>query len=500
MALAGRPRRARAAAPARVLDVRALPRFVDALPRLLPGATGVLSSVRLALEPAECRFHRDLPPTRCWTFGRAFPGPLIEAHSEAPLRVEWQNHLPAQHFLPIDHSLEGAASSLPQVRSVVHLHGARVPASSDGYPEDWVTPGGAQRCLYPNRQEAALLFYHDHAMGISRLNVYAGLLGPYIVRSSEETALGLPADDAEIPLVICDRWLTPQGQLLYPVSGVPGHPWVPEVYGNTVLLNGKLLPYLELEPRAYRFRLLNAANSRFFQLAFSPRVPWRVIGSDQGLLSAPVDVASLLLAPAERADAIVDFRHMRGQEALLRNGLEPVMQLRVGTGAPAPARELPRRLRDLPPPVASDAVRTRRLTLDEFVDLGANPSLMLLDGKRWRDPVSEHPKLGTVEIWELVNLTDDTHPIHLHQVRFRILDRRPFDVDEFLASQTLRYLRPPRPPAPEEAGWKDTVRATGGAVTRILISFEGYAGRYLWHCHVLEHEANAMMRPYEIEP
>ncbi|MGH9518983.1 MAG: multicopper oxidase family protein, partial [Terriglobales bacterium] len=362
------------------------------------------------------------------------------------------------------------------------------------------TPGGVQPCAYPNRQEAALLFYHDHAMGISRLNVYAGLFGLYVLRGSEEAALGLPRDEAEIPLVLCDRMLTRSGQLLYPVSGIPGHPWVPEVYGNAVLINGKLLPYLKVEPRAYRFRLLNAANSRFFRLSFSNRLPWRVIGCDQGLLAAPVGLPALALAPAERSDAIVDFSRLRGSEVDLHNDIEPILRVRVGTGNAAPPDRPPARLRELAPPDPASAARTRRLTLDEFVDLGANPSFMLLDSQRWSDPVTERPKLGTSEIWELINLTDDTHPIHLHQVRFRILDRRPFDMEEFLATRKVRYLQPPRPPRPEEAGWKDTVRATGGAVTRILVSFEGYPGRYLWHCHVLEHEANAMMRPYEIEP
>lgn len=487
----------RALAEPQALAIAALTPFADPLPLPAPWHG---SEMRLRLEETEYRLHRDLPPTRGWTFAGSFPGPVIEARCGDPLSVQWESHLPRRHFLPIDHTLEGAAANLPEVRSVVHLHGARVPASSDGFPEDWITPGGVQHCTYPNRQEAALLFYHDHAMGISRLNVYAGLFGLYLLRSAEEAALGLPGGAAEIPLVLCDRLLTRGGQLLYPVSGIPGHPWVPEVYGNAVLVNGKLLPFLDVEPRAYRFRLLNAANSRFFRLSFAPQLPWCAIGCDQGLLAVPVELPALLLAPAERSDAIVDFSRWRGRDVDLRNDVEPILRLRVGKGKAAPAYLPPARLRELPSPDPAIAVRTRRLTLDEFVDLGANPSFMLLDDKRWRDPVTERPKLGATEIWELVNLTDDTHPIHLHQVRFRILDRRPFDQDEFLATQTVRYLQPPRPPQPEEAGWKDTVRATGGAVTRILVSFEGYAGRYLWHCHVLEHEANAMMRPYEIEP
>lgn len=483
----------------RALDADRLAKFVDPLPRPAVATPIAPSHYRISMRAAACQLHRDLAPTTCWTYEGSVPGPTIEARRGVPLSVEWRNELPARHFLPIDPTLHGCGPGTPEVRAVVHMHGARVPASSDGYPEDWYVPGQARTYRYPNRQDAALLFYHDHAMGISRLNVYAGLFGLMIIRDEAEQALGLPGGEEEIPLVLCDRWLTPQSQLYYPISFIPGKPWVPEVFGNAMLVNGKLWPACALEPRAYRLRVLNAANSRFFDLSLSNHAPLHMIGTGQGLLAAPVALRSLLLAPAERADLIVDFSGHAGERIQLMNGAVPLMQFRVASGASAPGYQPPAVLRALRRLPEHAAVRTRLLTLDEYDDqLGVNPMLMLLDGKYWHDPISERPQLGTAEIWAFVNLTDDTHPIHLHQAHFQVLDRRAFDVDEYRARRQLRYLAPARPPGAGESGWKDTVRAYAGDVTRILIPFDGYAGRYLWHCHLLEHAANQMMRPYVI--
>lgn len=493
------PRRQRVHAA--TLDPEQLTHFVDPLPRpaiAQPVSRAPLVSFRLRMAEADCHLHRDLPPTRCWTFEGSAPGPTIEVRSGEATRVEWVNALPPQHFLPVDHHLEGAQASLPEVRAVVHLHGGRVPPESDGNPERWTVPGGTQVCEYPNRQEAALLFYHDHTMGLNRLNIYAGLFGLVAVRDEMEEGLKLPRGEFEIPLVLCDRWLDPHGQLYYPVSGIPGAPWVSEVFGNAILINGKLWPELVVEPRAYRFRIANIANGRFFQLAFSPRQHLHLIGTDQGLLGAPVALNGLLLAPAERADAVVDFSRCAGETLHLMNESVAIMRVRVRSGAPATGWQPPIRLRDLARLPAAQARRRRRLRLEEYDDLAANPILMLLDGKRWGDAVSERPELGSTEIWEFVNLTDDTHPIHLHLVRFQLLERQPFDAEQYLQGGGLRFTGRPAPPGSDEMGWKDTVRCYAEAVTRIIVRFEGYAGRYLWHCHVLEHEANQMMRPYEI--
>ena len=278
------------------LDPATLAPFVDALPippvakpaglRAAPAnSSQKVPYYRIAMRSIEARLHRDLPPTRCWSYGAGLPGPTFETRSGEALLVEWSNELPTQHFLPIDHTLHGAEATLPQVRAIVHVHGAIAPPESDGYPENWYVPGGSAICHYPNRQEAAMLWYHDHAMGINRLNVYAGLSGVFFVRDAVEENLRLPGGKYEIPLVLYDRFLTPDGQLYYPASNAPQRPWIPELFGNALLVNGKLLPYLNVEPRRYRFRMLNAANGRFYHLAFDNGLPCQVIGSDQGLLS-----------------------------------------------------------------------------------------------------------------------------------------------------------------------------------------------------------------------
>ena len=506
-----RPMDAMAGAPA-ALDPSTLTPFVDPLP--VPGVARPEGSranpenpkesiplYRIAVREVRVKVHRDLPATRMWSFGDSFPGPTIETEGGKAVIVEWVNELPAQHFLPIDHTLMGAEAGVPEARSVVHLHGGRTPADSDGYPERWTTPGQTQTCFYPSAQHAALLFYHDHAMGINRLNIYAGLQGFFIVRDPREDALQLPARKYEIPLMITDRLLTRDGQLRYPVSDNPNRPWVPEVFGNAILANGKLLPYHEVEPRKYRLRIMNGSNGRFYRFGLSTRGAFEVIANDQGLLEAPVTAKRLPLAPAERADLVVDFAPLAGMTVRLVSDTFDILEFRVAKQGAAETSAVPAVLHK--PTVQlreADAVRTRRLTLDERLDDVQRSMGMLLNNMPWHAPVMEKPVLNTTEIWELVNLTDDSHPIHLHLVRFRILDRRTFDVFDYMNKGVLRFTAPAQMPEPLESGWKDTVRADPGMVTRILIPFEGYAGRYVWHCHILEHEDNEMMRPYEVLP
>lgn len=444
------------------------------------------------------KLHRDLPPTRLWTYSGSWPGPTFETRSGQELLIEWANELPGRHFLPIDHRLHGAEMDKPEVRAVVHIHGAKVPPESDGYPEDWYTPGKAVTYHYPNNQEAAMLWYHDHAMGINRLNIYAGLAGVFLVRDALEDGLNLPKGPQEIPLVICDRFLRQDGQLDYPVSGVADAPWVPEVFGDVMLVNGKAFPYLEVEPRKYRFRVLNASNGRFYNLALSNGREFQQIGTDQGLLAAPAAVKTVALAPGERADLVVDFREHSGEQIVLKNEAFELLQFRVGREKVSDSSSLPSALRPVPRIAESSAVTTRRLTIDEYKSGPGETTLMLLNKTPWHHPVTEKPVLNTVEIWSIINPTDDSHPIHLHLVRFQILDRRNYDAFAYMTSGELRFTGPVVPPEPYEAGWKDTVQAHPGMVTRIIIRFEGYVGRYVWHCHVLEHEDNEMMRPYEV--
>jgi spore coat protein A len=498
------------AAPAiRNLDPNSLARFVDPLPlpavaqptghRSAPGSSGIrLPVYRVAARAVTQKLHRDLAATPLWAYGGSVPGPMFDVRAGEGLLIEWVNELPSRHFLPIDHSLHGAESGVIEGRTVVHLHGAKISPESDGYPEDWYGPGQSRLYHYPNDQPAALLWYHDHAMGINRLNMYAGLFGLYVIRDAREQALGLPSGKYEIPLVLFDRDARADGQLSYPVSADPERPWVPEVFGELHLVNGRISPYLEVEPRRYRLRILNAANGRFYRLSAPDGVDVFQIGTDQGLLSAPIAVKQVLLAPAERADLIIDFAPHRGTRIELMSDAIALMQFRVGERPAPDASQMPRALSDLERLAESAAVKTRRLTLDESQNLVAESTGMLLNKTPWHMPVTETPVLGTTEIWEIVNLTDDTHPIHLHLVRFQILDRRRFDAFQYITQNTLRYVGPVMPPDPNEMGWKDTVRVNAKTVTRIIVPFSGYAGRYVWHCHILEHEDNEMMRPYEV--
>ncbi len=493
------------------LDPGTLAPFVDALPiPSIAQPTGTQPNPEnpktnipyydVAMRETLVKVHRDLPPTRMWTLGGSFPGVTLETRSGHAVLVNWINNLPSQHFLPIDHMLHGAERSVPEVRSVIHLHGGRTPAASDGYPEDWIVPGKTQTCFYPARQDAALLFYHDHTMGINRLNIYAGMQGFFIVRDDAEEQLNLPKGKYEIPLMICDRLLRTDGQLDYPVSENPKAPWVPEVFGNAILANGKLLPYLDVEPRKYRFRLMNGSNGRFYRFSLQNKAEFRQIGSDQGLLAAPVTRTRLPLAPAERGDIIIDFSKMKGEKVELRSDSFSILQFRVSGEAVQDGSSLPSTLRPVRRLQESEAVRTRRMTLDEQMDPIQRSMGMLLNNTPWHMPITENPTLNTTEIWELINLTEDSHPIHLHLVRFQILDRRPFDTFDYLAKKVVRYTGPAVAPEPGELGWKDTARTDPGMVTRIIVPFEGYTGRYVWHCHILEHEDNEMMRPFEVLP
>ena len=488
--------------------------FVDLLPvpRVLePIATkSGARSYKVTMSEFRQKLHRDLPPTVVWGFEGTTPGPTIAAERGRPVTIDWVNRLPLRHRLLVDHGLEGAGKNVPEVRTTIHLHGGHVASSSDGYPEDWVTPGQQQRTFYPNRQVAAMLWYHDHAMGITRLNAMMGLVGLYILRDPEEDKLGLPSGQFEVPLVLQDRVLDRRGQIAYPVGPVPDSPWVPEFFGTQVLVNGRVSPYLDVEPRAYRFRMLNASNSRVFQMALVPEQPFIQIGTDGGLLREPAPRSELLIVPGERLDFIVDFRGREGRWMMLVNyGRAPypsgggpvpgiVLQFRVRRPLTefTDGRDLPRMLTTVPRLEERAAVKTRRLKLVE--EMGADGRLhrTLLNGQRFMDPVTEDPVNGSIEIWEFLNTTVDAHPIHLHAVHFQVLDRRPFDVRRHEETSEVVFSGGAIQAPPEEGGWKDTVLCPPGQLTRIITPFSGEPGRYVWHCHMLEHEDNEMMRPF----
>ena len=527
-----------------------LTKFVDALP--IPGTispSGFLGGVpffNVNMVQFNQRLHRDLAPTRLWGYNGKYPGPTFEARRGHPIAVQWRNSLPTTHFLPIDPTLHGAEPPAPQVRTVVHLHGNKVLPDSDGYPEAWFTRNFGQTgpffenriYNYPNDQQAATLWYHDHALGVTRLNVYAGLAGMYNLRDNVEDNLNLPCGDFEIPLVIQDKFLNPDGSLLYPVQ-TPGDPdpnvppiWLPEFFGDTVLVNGKVWPFLEVEPRKYRFRILNASNSRFYNLTLnqsdSHGVPnghagpsFFQIGSDGGFLPAPVRRNVILTAPAERFDVVIDFSDLEGKFFVLNNDAkapypdgddvipEDVMLFKVKTHCSSPDHSsLPSSLAPVPLLSQSQSVRTRDLVLGEVLSAPPfeNPIRGTINDALWDDPVTETPRAGSVELWRIINTTGDAHPIHIHLVQFQVLNRQPFDPDQYPGS--LVFTGPPvNPPADERPAFKDTVKSLPGEVTRLLMKFDlptgthihhGEKFRYVFHCHILEHEENEMMRPYDV--
>jgi len=523
--------------------------FVDPLP--IPPVLPSAAAYTIHMKQFYQKLHRDLPPTKLWGYEGQYVGPTFEVRSGSPISVEWKNELPDQHFLPIDHTLHGAETSLPDVRTVVHLHGAKVMPDSDGYPEAWYTNGYGETgpffhnrvYNYPNDQAAMALWYHDHALGITRLNLFAGLAGMYFVRDAAEDALPLPRGRYEVPLMFQDRLFNSNGSLSYPVQDPGVSPpippiWIPEFFGDTALVNGKAFPYFEVEPRKYRFRMLNACNARFLHMTLvnshdsHQQLSFYQIGADQGLLPQPVQLQDLLMGPAERFDVVIDFRGQSGKSFnLLNDGPSPfpgggavdlpqLIQFRVSRPLSQADQPLPSHLGSVPLLDPRDADVTRRLLLSEADDPTTGDPIVGQLGTtdagplHWSDVVTEDPQAGSTEIWELYNATTDGHPIHVHLVRFQVLNRQNFDLNLFQSTGKIKLIGPPEAPdANERPAWKDVVKAFPGdpdngigKITRIIQKFDlphvpippHSALRYVWHCHILEHEDNDMMRPYDV--
>jgi spore coat protein A len=525
-----------------------LPKFMEPLP--LPGAGIVVAapsgSNRYSFTQREItrQLHPYLPPTPLWAYddgsglgGQAGSfGMAVVAQSGTPLTVSFTHALPATYpdWIPVDTRLTPLGN---QVRLMTHLHGGFVAGSSDGNPA--VTPNGfgpgqTQTVFYTNQlpqMPASLLWFHDHGLGATRLNVFAGLAAGYIVRDQYDTGaepnpIGIPGGAYEIPLVIQDRSFNRDGTFLYPTSDIEGATWIGEYFGDTMLVNGKVWPFLRVEPRIYRLRILNGCNARILSLDIGGVTFWQ-IGAEGGMWDCPVRVDKLVLAPAERADVLVDFSGVAGQTLLLRNNkprppvstpapaLPTIMQLQVGTTVTQPGpttipASLPGRAANLPSPVA-----TRYITLNE-IDVDEPTWFLNLDGVHFDEgPVTETPKVGAVEDWVYVNLTADTHPMHTHLVTFQVVGRTPFDAAAYEEANegahgvtggidpTPFATGPMQPPAPEERGFKDTVKANPGFFTTIRAKYELPTGvtppqSYVYHCHIVEHEDNDMMRPFTV--
>jgi spore coat protein A len=535
------------------------------------------------MRPAQVQLHSELPPSEVWTYEGSLPGPTIEVSRGQRVQVEWINAIPADQPYPVTavtapdgsqnepgrsgRPLNQTVATLPPW-TVVHLHGGRTAAVSDGWTENASLAGQFTTSDYTNDQQATLLWYHDHAMGITRFNVYAGLAGLYVIRDAEEEALHLPAGPYEIPLLFQDRNLdmapdgSLTGRLLHKIEDS-----TMEFFGPFTLVNGTIWPHLPVEARQYRLRLLNGSNARIYRLVLLDESGTPVhekikqIGTDGGLLGQPVDIPrdGLLLSPAERADLIVDFRALRGQRLTLVNTAGAPFDNSPATqppGMPDPENRLPhpevmefrvssqpvddpfvlpttlassyRRLDHgrLPPAhqhrvVAMVEYPAGMLTFRELAqvpdgDAAAGEVLIAIadeQGKtvryrtiarQFEDTVNWFVAYGSTEVWSVLNLTEDTHPFHVHLVQFQALRRDLYKKDGF-HPETGGTTAPISFQAhgtldANELGWKDTVRVNPGEMVSIAATFDGFTGRYMYHCHILEHEDHDMMRPFIVMP
>lgn len=493
--------------------------------------------------------------TKVWGYNGSYPGPTILARENKPVKVYWKNNLvdnnqlPLSHLLPIDPSVHWALTDVSDwqkygVPVVTHLHGGLTESASDGLPDAWFTPGfqktgklfkkgDKEPYHYSNKQEAATIWYHDHALGITRLNVYAGLAGFYLITDDNETRLveegKLPAPPYDIGLAIQDRMFDMNGQLFYPSEPDPEEPGepstqapsiLPEFFGDFIVVNGKIWPVLEVEPRPYRFRILNGSDSRFYNLFLSNDQNIVQVGSDDGFLPAPFPVEKMLLGTGERKDVIIDFSNLNGQTIILHNDAntpypygDPVDEATTGRimafkvtkplNTDYPVTSLPTSLR---PPIQrlTTGLPSRKLILfeaeDEFDRLKPMLGTVEHGALDWHYPVTENPKLNTTEIWEIYNETMDAHTIHLHMVSMQLIDRQKFSatIDPINGKpDNIKLIGLPRLPAADEMGWKDTYVTLPGEVTRVIAKF-GIKGNSAWHCHILSHEDHEMMRPYFI--
>jgi spore coat protein A len=510
-------------------DPTTIPKFVDPLPIPVVAEPTIRYDAAkrnelyydIVMREAKHRFHKYFPYTTIWGYNGTYLGPTLEVPKDVTARVKWENRLPKKHLLPVDHTLHGTMDT-PDVRTVVHLHGANVEADSDGHPDAWFSRDNRyvghkytkEVYEYTNHQAGATLWYHDHAIGITRLNVYAGLAGFYLIRDFLEERLNLPCGDFEIPIMIQDKSFREDGSLFYPDNATPPVdnpvPSTPSFFfGNTVVVNGKLWPYLEVEPRKYRFRILNASNLRAYELKLSNGGVFHQIGTDLGLKHHTVEINSFIMEPAERIDLIIDFSEYKGQEIILQNivqgppspGMELIMKFKVGYELSCPdTSTIPEELMPYHSIDPKMATRERTMQLNETTDHYGRV-LHLLNDTMWDAPATEKPRLDTIEIWHLVNNFDFPHPIHLHLVHFEILGRKVFTAEDFDEEGNYKFnIDCLTPPLPYEKGPKDVVRTDPGQVTSIVMHFKEHYGDYVWHCHILEHEDNDMMRPLVVVP
>ncbi len=504
--------------------------FVDPLP--IPsvavpttGTAGSAAHYDMFIRQFSHQFHSQLPMTTVWGYNDMYPGPTIEARQGLPVTTTWINDLrvngPASalrntHVLPIDQCLHGPDVTGRNPVTVTHLHGAHLRPDSDGDPDTAFRPGQSSTLYnYPNNQHAATLWYHDHALGLTRLNVYMGLAGFYLIRDSIEDALNLPRGHNEIPLVIQDRSFNAAGQLKYNDS------FVDHFFGDFTCVNGKVWPYLDVRKGKYRFRIVNGSNTRTYGLRLQGppsgvalSVPAWQIGSDLGLLAAPVSLgggvarpSTVTIMPGERAEVVIDFSgYNTGDTLTWQNvalvpyptggdgpNIANVMQFRV-TATAGDTDPLPATLKSVPRTQEAEATVTRTFTLNKVTDTICNHDMWLINQLMW-DDITEFPKLGDTEIWRWVNQSGISHPMHIHLVEFQVLDRDTFTVGP--GGEIIPDGTPTLPPT-WERGWKDTVQASPNMITRVIARFTDYPGTFPFHCHILDHEDHEMMRQFTV--
>ena len=642
--------------PGPTLNPKNIPKFTEQLvipPVFTPTQVGGVDTytIRMVSGHTQQILPAGFPATTTWayqgqvgsnpTFANS-PAATIEAKRGTPVRVTWINDIASSHMFLVDPTLHWADPSNPAVGTmrmwdtfpatspgifsnsmtgdtlnaqtpvplVAHLHGGETLSDYDGGPEQWFTQTGLKGVDYRsaagapangvvyeylNQQEPATLWYHDHALGVTRINVMSGLAGFYLLREPlTATGPGVATFDQylttnfqygvnEIPLAIQDRSFNTDGSLWFDTVGINPtiHPyWMPEFFGNTIMVNGKVWPNLNVNQGWYRFRVLDGSNARFYTISLKDqttgaKLPFIQVGSDGGLLKAPATLRELTIAPGERADILVDFSTIAaGTKILVENkakapfpgGAQPdpqttgqIMQFTVtatagfnkGLPIPFPATLNPTLTGAVFPTLAAPApfvapnVNPRTLPLVEVMGL-LGPLEVLLNGEKWMSSTTEKPRVGATEDWVIPNLTADTHPIHLHLVQFQLVSRQKFDAAGYTAAwlaanaggsangmppwddnwnvvpvDVAPFLRgKPAPPAPNEQGWKDTVQMNPGEVTVIRVRFAPQdattvsAGTnlypfnptlvtspgYVWHCHIIDHEDNEMMRRYTVSP
>ena len=613
------------------LDPATVPKFVNQLPRLpvfVPVGTKRESSTGKNLPLYEVTekaiYQQILPPgfpkTQVYAYGGTVntagpgdypniqtvfstPGPTFETTRDNRIFVHYINDLDGDHIFPVDPTIMAAnVNNQPEpqppfkpfppgyekfqdpIATVPHLHGGVTPSDSDGFPLSWFTKNlertgptfKGTTFEYFNGQLPTTLWYHDHALGMTRLNVAAGLEGTYIIRDPKDTiAPLLPSGEFEVPLMLTDKAFNTDGSIHFTQVGdnPDVHPyWDPEYFGDEIMVNGKVWPNLNVQRRQYRFRIVDGSNARFYNLSLSNGMSFIQVGADGSYLPAPVTLTEQLIAVCERTDILIDFSNLApGTKVVLRNsanapfpggdppdaGTSKIMQFTVVNSPVVHPHPLPSTLITIPELIETAGIGNPKLfTLNEQEHpVTGDPLGVFIDGRHFDDDVTEIPRVGTTEAWYFQNTTEDAHPIHIHLVEFQLEDRQQIDVDRFKAyweklnvnsdgvvgelpldHPPIRVnvetpvdtgdgtgvhdflIGDPIPPSPSESGWKDVFLSPPGMVTRIRLRlapqsvkesdlfpgkntfpFDPTAGPgYVWHCHILDHEDNDMMRPMAI--